>query len=225
MGIKKLVMTLLLTILTLILAIMTLSNQRVMLTVKLALTTLTALVVYKCLFGEYKIWYNDDYWTEENITHFFRFTFPKCIVSMAVVYGAYYVLVKWILIRVIIFFNKILKKRYVEIQKQMGEKYSRVLFKIVSRKTTKYLVSKFGSVEINDMPTYKEFISEISKGITFVLHIMTVWLLYYGFSAIYVVSIILVCFIAIALLYFAPLYQINNDIKETISNQLKLPAK
>lgn len=194
---------------------MQLPNNRVLFIIKLILTSIIAAYIYRWWFGDYKLWWDDKMWTQKNIDSFIHDNFLKAIFCFSCVWAAYYLLI-----------GKLFKNTVIRNAIKLSKKSTYELVILYIKKHvpatinfTKRIVGKRKAEDLID--DYNDFLDSLSKDIAFIFQVLTVWILLFGVSALFIISFSVVSIIAIALLLFTPITEKTfRDLTDNIKQQL-----
>lgn len=208
-------------VLGLIITIMQLPNNRLLFVIKLLLTSCIASYVYKWWFGDYILWWDDSLWTQKNIDEYIHKNFLRAICCLWAVWFVYYFLISR-------FLKKTIIKSAIKMSKRQG--FELIILNIKKRiptiiDFTKKIVGKRKPEDIID--EYNDFTTSLSKDISFVIEVLTVWILIFGTSFMFIAVFIIVSLIAILFLLFTPITEttfkeLTDNIKQHLNEENKL---
>ncbi len=221
-------MNMIISILGLIITIMSITNNRIFFMSKLTLTVILAAYIYGRVVGPYTIWWEDRYWTQENInTYFKNGPFLKAFIIATCTYVLFYWITVWLIKQSVKRFlspfvdNRILNSQTTTNQ-QKFKKYINEKIKAGVKLAGNITNYNKNEIDITDnMISYNQLLGDTSVYISFVIQCIIVWLIVYGISLLSIILIIIVGFIAISILAFLPIYKANNkEIQQTIIDEL-----
>jgi hypothetical protein len=191
-------MNLILAVLALIITIMQLPNDRVSFIVKLILTSFIASFIYRWWFGGFTLWFSDSMWTQENINRYIKTNLPKAICCFSFVWAIYY-------FAFVKLFKNAITKSAIRISKRPD--YNSMVPKII--KSAMGFPGKIGAaLRINKkepVTNYDELVSKIARDICFILEVLTVWILQFGSSVLFIVVFVIVSGFSILIIFFNPI--------------------